>query len=226
MLRRTLPLISFGAIVVAVGAAHGLYSNRWTISADLEERIHRLDLVPPVLGRWQAEVDKQGRIIDELSEDDLRRGGIKGHFYGRYKNLDTNESVTLFIVCGRSGPISVHTPDVCYGGSGFNQIGKQFRKDIAVAGNDNRSVWALKFFKPPSTFARSEIEVNWAWNGGHGWMAPDEPRWTFAGYSSLYKLYVVRDLSSLPSAKEQDPSVSFLKVFLPELEKILYPAPQ
>lgn len=225
MLRRLLPLISLAAIVVVVGAAHGVYSNRWSTSADLEERIRRLDLVPPVLGRWQAEVDAQGNIIDELREDDLRRGGIKGHFYGRYKNLDTNELVTLLIVCGRSGPISVHTPDVCYGNTGFTQIGKQFRKDIAVAGNDNRSVWALKF-KSPSTLARSEIEVNWAWNGGHGWMAPDEPRWTFAGYSSLYKLYVVRDVSSLAGAKEQDPSVSFLKVFLPELEKILYPTPQ
>lgn len=225
MLQRFLPLISFGAMVVAVGAVHGLYSNRWSTSADLNERIRRLESVPAVLGDWHAEVDAEGKIIDRLTEDELRGSGIKGHFYGHYTNGITGESVNLLIVCGRSGPISVHTPDVCYGGSGFEQIGEQVRKDISINREEKRSVWALKF-KSPSTLARSQIEVNWAWNGGSGWMAPESPRWTFAGYSSLYKLYVVRELSSLPSAKDQDPSVSFLQTFLPELEKILNPTPQ
>ena len=209
MIRKSLPLLVFAARVLAAGTLHGLHSNRWQSSADLDKAVGRLDAVPESLGDWRGE--KQ-----EFDVEDLKRAGIKGHVAYRYRNVVTGERVSLLIVCGRFGPISVHTPDICYGGAGYEALGAQFRKPIAGA----LSVWAMQFKAPP-TMSSSQIEVNWAWNGGKGWVAPDNSRWAFAGYPTLYKLYVVRDLPTVAPEQKKDPMVPFLQTFLPELEKIL-----
>ena len=46
-------------------------------------------------------------------------GGVAGTFYRRYENHRTGDVATVFLVCGRSGPVSIHTPDVCYAADGF-----------------------------------------------------------------------------------------------------------
>jgi Protein of unknown function (DUF3485) len=224
MTRAGLPLVVFGVLVLAAGALHGSFTGRWHTSAELENAVARLDSVPLQIGAWKCD---ERQMLDEA---DLRRGGIKGHFSGRYKNKLTGEAVSLLIVCGRPGPISVHTPDVCYGGAGYRAVEAQKQKDLSFKGGGSLSVWAIPF-KAPAALSSSNIEVSWVWNGGDGWKAPTNPRWTFASYPALYKLYVVRDLPALASEKkkdakekkENDASKSFLQTFLPELETVLAP---
>ena len=44
----------------------------------------------------------------------------------------TGKVVTLFLACGRAGPVCTHTPDVCYAGSGY-EVEKPKRFQFAAA---------------------------------------------------------------------------------------------
>src|ERR1700742_4693745 len=98
-------------LVGVLGAVHGIYSDRWGPSGQLEKALKRLDRVPIAFGDWAGE-------DLPFEQSDMARAGIEGTVLRRYKNPRTRESVSLLVVCGRGGPISVHTPDVCYAGSG------------------------------------------------------------------------------------------------------------
>src|SRR5262249_12710674 len=143
MTRSSLPILVFAVLVLAAGTLQGLHSNRWHSSADLEAAVGRLNGVPESFGNWRGE--KQ-----EFDVEELKRAGIKGHAAYRYRNIVTGEQVTMLIVCGRFGPISVHTPDICYAGAGYEPVGKQTRKEITVDGGTPLSVWALRFKTPPT----------------------------------------------------------------------------
>ena len=50
---------------------------------------------------------------------------------------------TALILCGRPGPVSIHTPDVCYRGLGYEPTGSPSRWDSRVeAGGEHRSALA------------------------------------------------------------------------------------
>jgi hypothetical protein len=216
MMRATLPLFSFGLLVLGAGAFFGMHTDRWRTSADLDKAVSRLDGVPATLGDWQ------GKELP-FDAEDMKRAGIMGHSSYQYRNIVTGQRVSLLIVCGRFGPISVHTPDICYAAAGFKSVGGEpSRKTIPLNDGREMSVWALKFNAPATSVSQSsQVEVSWAWNGGKGWVAPENSRWTFSGYPVLYKLYVVRDVSASAAESKSDASVTFLQTFLPRLEEVL-----
>src|SRR5262245_28682465 len=185
MSRRLLPGLTFGAVVLAAGLLHGLHHEGWGAGADVDDAARRLDDIPNSHGDWHGEPES-------LDAYDVQQGGIKAYASRRYQNAVTGDRVSLLIVCGRPGPISVHPPDVCYGGAGFEAVGAEFRKDVICGDGRVITVSAMQF-KPPPTLAQPPIEVSWAWSGGRGWAAPRNPRWEFAHFRALYKLYVVRD---------------------------------
>src|SRR5262249_12728181 len=157
-------------------------------SAELAAAVERLRDVPQSLGDWQG----SAQTFDEAG---LRQSGIKGHAAYKYRNSISHEELSMLIVCGRPGPISVHTPDVCYGGAGYRPSSDRHKKQVALADGRTVSVWTQRF-KLPANMGSSEIEVCWVWNGGDGWMAPESSRWKFSGCAALYKLYLVRELST------------------------------
>jgi hypothetical protein len=216
MMRATLPWFSFGLLVIGAGAFFGMHTDRWRSTADLDQAVSRLDLVPATLGDWQ------GKEMP-FDAEDLKRAGIMGHASYQYRNIVTGQRVSLLIVCGRFGPISVHTPDICYAAAGFRSVGDApSRKTIPLRDGQAQSVWAMKFNVPATSVSQtSQVEVSWVWNGGKGWVAPENSRWTFSGYPVLYKLYVVRDIAASGTDAKNDASVSFLQAFLPRLEEIL-----
>jgi hypothetical protein len=129
---------------------------------------------------------------------------------------------TILLVCGRPGPVSVHTPDICYQGIGAIvgdpdnrtvELGEDHEdaqfKVIRVRGADNRQ-------------AQGRQEVYWSWNARGRWENPKFPRFAYARYPHLYKLYVMRNVepSELP---EDNPAPDFLQKLLPELDKALFP---
>ena len=70
----------------------------------------------------------------------MARAGIKGCVYRRYRNPRTGESVSVLLVCGRGGPISVHTPDVCYAGAGYRPTARSEPKEVDLGDGPKRHV--------------------------------------------------------------------------------------
>jgi Protein of unknown function (DUF3485) len=98
-------------IILTNGAVEGLLTNRWHRPVELDTGIARVTRVPMTIGDWHAQ-------SEELDESVLTRAGIEGYLYRHYENQLSGKKVTVLLMCGRPGPLSVHTPDICYRGAG------------------------------------------------------------------------------------------------------------
>jgi hypothetical protein len=211
------PVVAGVVAVVALGVAHGVTTDRWRPSGELEAALARLDRVPTRVGDWVGE---------DLPEDPvtMARAGIKGWVFRRYHNPRTREAVSVLLVCGRGGPISVHTPDVCYAGTGYRQLTDQRRTEVEWDGGERSPFWALRFAKPGGVVP-GQLEVCWAWSrDGRTWEAPENPRLVLARSPALYKLYVVWEFVPGTRGEAADTGRAFLRRALPEFRQALAPA--
>ena len=210
------PLL-MGAVVVGVaGVVHGIQTDRWRPSAQLEHALARLDYVPKASGDWRGE-------DAPYEADDMARAGIKGCVYREYRNPRTREAVSVLLVCGRGGPISVHTPDVCYAGAGYRQLTDGRTKDVE-GGDGRKGTFRVARFGKPGVVP-VQLEIYWAWSrDGRSWEAPENPRLPLARLPALYKLYVVRQFVAGAREETADPCQEFLRRALPEFGKALAPS--
>jgi Protein of unknown function (DUF3485) len=207
------PLLVATAAVVVAGGVHGVQTDRWHSSAQLEQAIARLDHVPLACGDWRGE---------ELpyEADDMARAGIKRCVFRRYRNQRTREVVSLLLVCGRGGPISVHTPDICYTGAGYRQISDALTKIVEWDGGQKGTFRVARFGKP--AVIPTQLEIYWSWSrDGRSWEAPENPRVPLARLPSLYKLYVVREFVAGSREETFDSCQEFLRRALFELGQAL-----
>jgi hypothetical protein len=206
---RTMAAVFACVLVIAAGVVHGFWTDRWRKSAEVTRAADRLNGLPLTLGtrgEWQGE---------EVEVTPGQAGaGVAGCIQRRYVNRLTGDAVALALVCGRPGPVSIHTPDVCYAASGY-EVGVRRRAELDGSAATFWTADAKKTKAAEETKAR----IYWAWNDGKGWQAPDDPRLTFVRRPVLYKLYVLRELGSLEGSPKNDPCLAFLEALLPALEQ-------
>jgi hypothetical protein len=210
---RILPLLTALPLVIAFGVVDGTWSDRWGPSPDLEQAAARIDNVPLRIGDWEG----HDRKIDSRQ---LTRVGIKGFIYRDYVNRRTGAAVEVFLVCGKHGPISVHTPDVCYEGAGYSRKGDITHRE--VEGRVPAQFWTARF-RPVDGAMTSPKRIYWAWTVAGDWQAPQSPRIAFARSAALYKLYVIYNLPRLDEMTANDPSVDFIRQLLPVVHQCLFP---
>jgi hypothetical protein len=202
--------------LLAAGLVHGYWTDRWTVNEETRIAAERLDAIPLQVGDWDGE--------EVEIKSSQRAPGVAGYIQRRYVNRKLGASVVMALVNGRPGPVATHTPEVCYGASGY-QVGA--RKPIRL---DTKDVSA-QFWTSDATRTRvteeTKIRIYWGWNGGQGWVASEDARNEFPRYKSpiLHKLYVIRDLHEgrARAPGRDDPCELFLQALLPELEKAIYP---
>ena len=205
-MRQTLLLGSGMLLLVFSGVVHGIWTDRWTAKEDLAEAKARLESIPLVLGDWQGET---------LEIDQKPKAGMAGMITRRYVQKGTGKTVTILVSCGRSGPASLHTPEMCYGGSGFEvEKPRVFR----VPQGD---FWTARLTKTKSD-QRTQLRIFWAWTPNGQWQAPENPRITFAGQPLLCKLYVQREMNSGDDPLESDPCLEFMQSLLPTLQSTMF----
>jgi hypothetical protein len=206
------PVLVGALLVGGVGVVHGVYTDRWGPSGQLQQAVAVMDRVPPAFGDWTSE-DRQ------LDPEELARAGIRGCVYRRYANPRTRDAVNALVVCGRGGPISVHTPDVCYAGNGFRQEADAEVREVRVG--DAAHTFRVARFKKPGV-SQGRLEIWWAWSrDGRTWEAPDNPRATLARAPALYKFYVTREFLPGTRAEAADASGAFLAQAIPAFGQAL-----
>jgi hypothetical protein len=206
---RILPPVAAVVAVAAAGAVHGFWTDRWGVGQAVAAAAASLDRVPRSVGDWQAQP------LDSNQPDNL---SLAGQLYLRYANRTTGDAVSVALVCGRPGPVCIHTPDVCYQASG-HKVGKVDTQEVKFRGGTAR-LFTMKATKSHAS-DQSTLRILWCWFDGARWEVDDNPRRKFAGANkALFKFYVVRELTSdLPI--DQDPCLDFLRQFLPAAQKAL-----
>lgn len=205
------------AAVVGLAAAavfEGARSNRWGTPEDVRAAAARLDAVPAAFGDWTSEEVPMPEKVLKVAE-------AAGHVSRSYSNRKNGARVAVLLLCGPSGPIGSHTPDVCYAGNGFSMSGEPQKKTVTLPDASSATYWSVRFEKksPPN----EPLRVCWMWGTDGDWEAAANPR--LALRSALYKLYVVRHEPEPGATRtDGDPIHEFLSGFLPEVKKALAPA--
>lgn len=208
------PILVALAVVIGLGVVHGVSTDRWGPSGQLEAALAAMPRFPSQFGDWRGE---------DVPHDpaEWASAGIRGTVYRRYRNSRTGEAVTVLLVCGRGGPICVHTPDVCYAGAGYRQLTDETRKGVD-AGGDQKDEFKTARFGKPGAVVPTQLEIYWGWSrDGTSWVAPDNPRLSLARLPALYKMYVIREFAPGSRAEANDACESFLKRALPALRQAL-----
>jgi Protein of unknown function (DUF3485) len=211
---RTFLYLLAAAIIAATGLIQGFATGRWAASSDLQDAAARIHGIPATIGEWA------GRPSD-ADPREMESAGIAGALLSRYANARTGRAVTVLLVCGRPGPISVHTPDICYSGAGYAMAAEPMR----MPPGPGQSPWISEFswadFDKQNAIAPDRLRIGWAWFDGDAWASPGNPRLAYASRRYLYKLYVIRQANEPLGPGEAEPSAAFLGEFLPEVARAL-----
>lgn len=201
--------------LIATGLVHGYWSDRWSSDSRVDSAAAALADIPCEIGDWVAK--------DLEVKPGHAGAGVAGCVQRNYYNRRLGVSVVLFLVTGRPGPVSIHTPEACYGASGFVLS----KKDTVRL---DKPEGAAQFWTADAVRTQvaevSRQRLYWAWNGGDGWKAANDARleYPLGRYSVLHKLYVLRELTGPgPQMRDKDePCVLFLDALLPVLEGTLF----
>jgi hypothetical protein len=201
--------------LIAAGIVHGYWTDRWTTSNDTLEAAELLERIPLQIGEWE------GKPIEV--KPGQAGPGVTGCIQRNYTNSRLGVTVVLALVNGRPGPVATHTPEVCYGASGY-LVGK--RESIRLdTGDAAAQFWTSDAVRTKVT-EETKLRLYWAWNGGQGWVASGDARSEFPRHRHpvLHKLYVLRDLSGNEAGprNKEEPCEAFLRALLPELDKALF----
>jgi hypothetical protein len=209
-------ILSTAAVVVVVvisGLVHGSWTNRWEKSQALAEAVASLQHMPRRLGDWRGE---------ELEMDarQFQRAGVDGYKAMGYVDPFDGSTITTLLLVGRPGPVSVHTPGVCYGGAGYEMLGAPTRYEVAPSGGGPPAEFWVARFRKEGLGERHQLRIFWAWRPwGGAWQAADNPRLAFGRVPALCKLYVVREMTSPDEPLEDDPALGLIRLLLACLGK-------
>lgn len=210
-MKRFLPLLAGSLVLLGSGVVTGLWTDRWTVSAAVEDSAARVATVPTKIGDWEGqdfELDPRQLVVAEVS----------GHVARKYVNRRTGREVNLVLLCGRSGPLSVHQPDVCYVGAGYT-LAAPPEKWATAARGESYDFWVARFTRSGSEAA--PLRVFWAWSGTGDWRAADYPRLAFGRRPSLYKIYVNQRMTRPDEPIDESAGREFIQALLPELRRCL-----
>jgi hypothetical protein len=199
-------------LLVGSGVAEGLWTDRWQLSTELEQAQGKLSTLPRLLGPWDGQ-------DQELPERVVQMAELRAYVQRRYVRRQTGDVLSVLVVCGRPGPVTVHSPAVCFPGAGFFPTGSRTREVVKAESLSPAEFWAERYRK--SGAIPETLQVYYSWNPGSGWSAADRPRLAFARARALYKVYVVRQLPRADEPAERDPIPGFLRLLLPELDRCL-----
>jgi hypothetical protein len=206
--RFLVPALAIVAIVVS-GGVQGYWTGRWDRADEAEKSAALLRQLPLTLGDWQGQ---------DLPVDPAEVGKVSAYLYRRYVNQRNGASVAVVLASGRPGPVSIHTPDVCYTASGYESA----RWQVINPGLDTllpAAEFKTAHFVKTKSAGQTHLRVFWAWNARGAWSVPENPRLAFAGYPVLYKLHMVRDLASANEPLEEDPGMDLLRQLVAAFHK-------
>jgi hypothetical protein len=205
------------SVTLAGAVVQGRMSRRWGSAQELQVLADRLRELPTEIGRWRA---KASLTLPPTAQAELE---CAGYVCRQYEDRKTGEIVTAALLLGPAGPISVHTPDVCYSSQDYTVIRSpervRFNSGDLQSGDLRDELWSTSL--QPTTLTANGLRVYYGWSRGGAWSGPGDARFAFAGQPYLYKLQVAGPLPSSIDEEASDQCKAFLKDFLPAVRPYL-----
>jgi hypothetical protein len=216
---KTVPFLVAATVLAAGSVLQGMWTDRWHTGAELESTVARLATIPLSFGQWEGTArDMDPRV--------LTLSGCHGYAIRRYVNRITGETISVTVMVGRPGPASVHTPEVCFTGGGYELSSPITDWTVPMPAPATSAVFRAASFRRADAGKSLLLRVLWSWSADGSWHAPDNPRVAFAGHLALCKLYVAREMLSEEESLQDDPCNGFVHDFLPYLNRVLIESPK
>ena len=210
---------AFGSLILLIvtlsaGWLHGSLSNRWGPRRDAKvaEDMLQRELAPEV-GNWRM------RQESPFEPEVLRILQCPAYISRVYEHQQTGDTVILMVIVGPPGPVSVHTPEVCYGSQDYTLDGERRLVPIKDTQGTNHAFWEIGL--KSNNLEGKALRVIYGWSRGDGWEAAQRPRFGYGGLTHLYKLQLAVPVNQQPRGSDFDPSQDFLMNFLPQLKPFL-----
>jgi exosortase len=211
----TIPVLAGTALVVGSAIVVGNWAGRWRDSEDLKLAVSRLDRVPMAIGDWIGRAEAVDPRV-------IRAAELDGCVVRRYEKARGGRTITALLVCGRPGPVSVHTPDVCYPGAGFEMARERPEMlPVPIDLPGARAEFARAEFERRVSLPPERIRIYWSWKSEGAWSVPYSPRLAFGSRPFLYKLYLIQGTSETDEPVDDAAFMDFLRRLLPALDKAL-----
>jgi len=169
---------------------------------------------PKNFGNWEAATDDEK--LDEASVEQLE---LMDYVVRRYTNKITNETVALIFMIGPTGRLTVHTPQICFGGRNFKMDSLPIPVSFAFESNDNSSenskdTFSKIVFKNQSVSGGAKL-FYYGVSSGQNWIPiTGSSRSDLQNIRFLYKIQVEAFVQEDQSG-ENDVIARFLQDFLP-----------
>jgi len=196
-------------LTIVSGTIHGRMTLRWGQRPDVIGAGKRLKALPDSVGAWKAVADIP------LADPVVKMLQCAGHVNRTYKNSETGDRVAVAVLLGPSGPMAVHTPEVCYSARDYRTSQGRVRWGFDCANGDQAEFWDVRL--KANDLSGMLLRVLYGWTRDGNWHASQSPRFEFAGSPFLYKL----QLAGPPPTDGDDRDVceEFLAEFLPQLKQ-------
>jgi hypothetical protein len=194
-------------VTLAAGAVHGRLTQRWGPAPDLVAASRHLAEFPKQVGDWQILSDKP------MEATTVRMLSCAGYVNRQYVNRKTGKTVWIAVMLGPSGPIAVHTPEVCYSSRDYSINEPRHRMSLVDADGRTHTFWSLSFRSDTPSTDKLQVDYAWFAYDQDQWKASTSPRFEFAGKRLLFKLQIAA-LTPAAGNTGPDPCEDFLSAFL------------
>ena len=201
--------------LLAASGADAVLNRGLNDPAAVKTAAARLNLIPEQIGRWTSSPE-------EIDEREKRLAGIGGSLRRTYRHAENGYVISMTVLCGAAGPMSVHPPTACFEGVGYKLSSGPTVvtfKDADGSG-DFDSALNRATFRLHDAASSDIVRVLWGWSDNGIWKAPENPRLAFRGQPYLFKLYVVD--RSLQQADDVKQAETFMEQALPVIRRGLH----
>lgn len=223
IMKFAIPLVVVAAILAVGTYVEGKLSDRWfgASSAKLERFTELVPQVPMEVGDWKATNDT------ELSKEEFAKTNCTAYISRTYRNPE-GQSVNVYLVSGTGRHTTIHTPDWCYVGAGYDKIDdpQQYRIRTGEVVQDSDPEFLTTRFRKEDTRGVDEIRIFWTFSDNGQWAGPRDPKNEFGGRPAMYKIYFITNVAEVGMDIESNPTTSFVKEFIPAINDILFQEPE
>ena len=149
----------------------------------LDQAAHKLARpLPDRLGEWRLlqETELEERVADMLR--------CPAYVNRVYVHDQTGDRVSVIVLVGPSGPIAVHTPEICYSSRDFRIVSERVPSSLGGDQESSQTFWEVGF--ESTDLSATHLRVLYAWSDGSRWNASQQPRWEYGSLPYLYKIQV------------------------------------
>jgi hypothetical protein len=207
--------ITIAVLIIGAGALYqGRITDRWIPqnSELLQTFTARLANVPPDFDNWAS-------VETPLEDKEFKATNCTGYISRLYSNNTSSAGVSVYLVVGTARHITIHTPDWCMVGAGWEMESEPQPFNVQVGSDIHEFTTA--------TFSKEDIEgfkrqrIFWSYSDDGNWLGPPWPKTYFAGKPALCKIYLSTDIGAQDQLADS-PSIEFAKTFLPILNAKMF----